>query len=155
MLVLLIVIVVLLAGGAVVASMHVGNTREADLSKTSMSATYCAEAGLAAAIPVIAANHLLWAANLCTTRPYSTCAQPALLGPAAFNHDLDGDGVADVEVVIADNDDEVPNNNTVDVDQKLFVSARCLKFSDANREVTELVDFSGPAPIRQLYLRTQ
>jgi hypothetical protein len=155
MLVVVIVVAALLAGGAVVASIQLGSSRSADVSKTSMTATYCAEAGLAAAIPVIAANPALWAVNLCTTRPFSTCAQPPLLNSAAFSHDLDGDGVDDVEVVIADNDDEMPNNITVDVDRKLFVVARCLKFPDADREITELVDFSGPTPIRKLYLRTQ
>ena len=144
MMVTMIITIALLAGASVLVSMQVSSNRATDITKTGMSATYCAEAGLAVAAPVVAANYPLWAANLCTTRPYSTCAQPTFLNNTAFSHDLDADGVDDFIVFITDNDDEIGTNDlTKDSDLKVFIVSRCTKYVDTPKEVEELVQYSG------------
>ena len=154
MLVTLIVIVSLLAGAAAVVSMQLGSTRSTDLQKTGMTATYCAEAGLAAAAPVVAANYPAWNASLCTLRPTIgatpalTCgtstgnnAEPPFL--ATIQHDLDGDGKPDFYIYLMDNDDEVPNNVGSDQDLKVFIVSHCIAFPDTPKEVMELVQYNG------------
>ncbi len=157
MLVTLIIIVSLLAGAAVVVSMQLGSTRATDLTKSGMTANYCAEAGLAAAAPLVAANYPLWNASLCTLRPTFVAGVPAnSCGTSAtpndveppwiknfINHDLDGDGVDDFYVYLMDNDDEVPSNPAVDQDLKVFIVSHCVAFPDTPKEVMELVQYSG------------
>jgi hypothetical protein len=161
MLVTLIIIISLLAGAAVVVSMQLGGTRSTDLAKTGMTATYCAEAGLAAAAPIVAQNYPLWNASLCTLRPTTgltpattcglgagTAAEPAWLSAAITpaGHDLDGDGQPDFYVYLVDNDDELAptaNNPAIDQDLRIFIVSHCIKFPDAPKEVEELVQYSG------------
>jgi hypothetical protein len=80
---------------------------------------------------------------MCTTRPYSTCAEPLWLS-SAFSHDIDGVAGNDFEVFITDNDDEVGTNDLVhDSDLKIFVVSRCLKYPDTPKEVEVLIQYSG------------
>ena len=79
MLVTLILMSALLAGAAVLAAMQMSSTRSSDVTRTGMSATYCAEAGLAQARAVIAANYTSWAGWLCTASSTSACTEPSSL----------------------------------------------------------------------------
>jgi|HubBroStandDraft_6_1064221.scaffolds.fasta_scaffold38265_5 hypothetical protein len=147
MLVTMIVISSLLAGAAVLVSMQLASNRSSDLTRTGLSATYCAEAGLDAARSVVAANFSNWAASLsaCGAGPYP-CAEPAWLSSALGLQDLDGDGVQDYTVYIKDNDDELPplpNNPQIDNDLRVFVVSRCIKYADTIKEVEELIQYSG------------
>lgn len=144
MLVTMLLIAALLAGGAVLLSLQLASTRSADLARTNITAVYCAEAGLSAARPIVAAQYAQWKTSLCTTPP---CAEPAWLASAIDawgTHDLDGDGVADFAVYLRDNDDELDTNDpTVDNDLRVFVVARCLMHPETPKQVDELVEHNG------------
>jgi len=60
MLVTMIIISSLLAGAAVLVSMQLASNRSSDITRSGLSATYCAEAGLSAARSVVAANYNNW-----------------------------------------------------------------------------------------------
>ena len=149
MLVTLILIAALLAGAGALLSVQLASTRSADLTRTNISAVFCAEAGLAAARSIVAQSYALWRSSLCTT--YRTdpaaCVEPPWLASAidaAGTHDLDGDGQADFALYIRDNDDELGTNDpTVDNDLRVFVAARCLKYRDMPKQVDELVEHNG------------
>jgi hypothetical protein len=144
LLVTLIVITSLLAGAAVVVSMQLSSTQSAALTKTGLSALYCAEAGLAAAHPTVAANYGQWGATLQADPTGS--AQPTWLSDTAFSHDIDGDGVDDFVVSIKDNDDELApavNDPTADTDLRVFIISTCTKYPDTPKQVEELVKYSG------------
>jgi len=145
MLVTLIVIGALLAGGAVLVSVQMSSTRSMDLTRTSMTALYCAEAGVSAARPIVANNYLLWAGS------FGTTVQPAWLLAgidATSSRDLDGDGDIDYEVYIKDNGDEGTGTDDpdVDVDMQIFIISRCTMFPDTEKEVSELVLYNGATP---------
>jgi hypothetical protein len=147
MLVTMIVISSLLAGAAVLVSMQLQSNRSSDLTRTGMSATYCAEAGLDAARSVVAANFAMWGSALlaCGSGPYP-CTEPSWIQSALGTQDLDGDGSADYTVYIKDNDDELPpnaNNLQVDNDLSVFVVSECIKYKDNPKEVEELIQYSG------------
>jgi hypothetical protein len=143
MLVTMIIIAALLAGAAVVVSMQVQATRASGLTKQGLEALYCAEAGLAAAHSVVAANYSNWATQIAIDPNGTT--QPTWLGDTAFSHDLDGDGVDDFIVTIKDNDDETSglNDLTKDLDAKIFIISTCIKYPDTPKQVVELVNYSG------------
>lgn len=146
MLVTMIVIASLLAGAAVLVSMQLASTRSSDLTRTGMEATYCAEAGLEAAQPVVAANFAGWGSALaaCGSGPYP-CAEPSWL-QSAFSHSLSGGSGSDFWIYLKDNDDELPpnpNNLQLDNDQKIFIVSRCIKYADTVKEVEELIQYSG------------
>lgn len=149
MLVTLILIAALLAGAGVLLSMQLASTRSADLTRTNISAVFCAEAGLAAARPIVAQNYAQWRTSLCTTSRTdpASCVEPAWLASAidaAGTHDLDGDGRADFALYLRDNDDELGTNDpTVDNDLRVFVAARCLTYPDTPKQVDELVEHNG------------
>jgi hypothetical protein len=142
MLVTLIVITALLGGAAVMSSMQISSTRSAGITRTSTSATYCAESGLAAARSVVAAGYASWAGSLYTS---GTPSEPNWLSAGIGSHDLDGDGQDDFMVYLKDNDDEIggTNNPIVDNDQAVFIVSRCTKYADSVREVEELVQQTG------------
>lgn len=143
MLVTLIIISSLLAGAAVVVSMQLASQRSAGLTKTGLSALYCAEAGLAAAHQTVASNYGLWNGTLLADP--TGASQPAWLGNAAFSHDIDGDGVDDFVVSIRDNDDDypLPNDPTMDRDTKIYIVSTCTKYPDTPKQVEELVKYAG------------
>lgn len=150
MLVTLIIIGALLAGAGVLLSVQMAANRSSDLTRTGMTALYCAEAGLAAARDVVAENYVDWKTSLCGT---ATCTEPAWLSTgidAKTNpkqHDLDGDGIADFTVWLRDNRDELTtaNDPAVDTDLQVFIVSKCIKFPDTPKQVEELVLFSGGA----------
>jgi hypothetical protein len=140
MLVTLIVIGALLAGGAVLVSLQISSNRSSDLTRSGMSALYCAEAGLTAARPLVATNYLQWNAALLAG------TEPAWLSGPLGDHSIDGDTTADYEISLRDNDDEVspnPNDLTHDNDQTIFIVSKCIKFPDTEKEVVELVTYTG------------
>jgi hypothetical protein len=149
MLVTLIVIAALLAGGAILVHMEIDSTRSSDVSRVGMSALYCAEAGLAAAAPIVAQQQAQWQSALAmsgsSTPDYT---EPTWLATDIGSHDLDGDGVADFSVYLLDNDDEPPpatNDLTHDSDLAVYIVSRCIKYANAPQEVRELVRMSGGA----------
>lgn len=147
MLVTLIIIGALLAGAAVLVSLQLAGNRSTDLTRSGMSALYCAEAGLAAARPVVATSYSSWAASLAVSAaewpgPFT---QPTWLNDAAFDHDLDFNGSADdFEITILDNDDEpAANNRAADSDLSVYIVSTCLKYGDTPVQVRELVLYNG------------
>ena len=147
MLVTMIVIASLLAGAAVLVSMQLASNRSSDLTRTGVSATYCAEAGLDAARSVVAANFAMWGSALwaCGSGPYP-CAEPSWISSALGTQNLTGGSGSDYWIYIKDNDDELPpnaNNPQVDNDLSVFVVSRCIKYVDDIKEVEELIQYSG------------
>jgi hypothetical protein len=140
----MVIITALLSGSAVLVSLQITAGRSTELTRSGLSAIYCAEAGLTAARPAIAANYPQWNASLGAT------SQPAWLSNTAFSHDLDNDGVDDFAITIRDNDDEVApaaNDLAHDLDLKVFLVSTCIKYPDTPKEVTELVEYQvGGAP---------
>lgn len=136
MLVAMILMAALLAGAAVLVTLQMGSNRNTELTKTGITALYCAEAGLTAARATVAANQADWNNHL------NTKVEPTWLTTGIAN-DLNGDGVADFKITLEDNFDEpgtdVPN---VDADGKIFVVSQCLLYPDTPREVRELVDYT-------------
>ena len=144
MIVTLIVTSSLIAGATVLASMQLASTRSADLSRSGLSSLYCAEAGLAAARPIVAGNYTNWSTALAASASGDT-SEPSWL-QTAINHDLDGDGVADFSVYIKDNDDELPpkaNDLANDNDLRVWIVSKCTKYTDTVQEVEELVIYNG------------
>ena len=135
MLVTMVVVAALLAGAAALASMQHRSSRGAELSRTSITALYCAESGLAAARDTVAANYALWNGSLGAT------TEPAWL--ASVDHDVDGDGAADFELTLRDNDDDTPNDPARDNDLTVYVVSRCIKYPEVQTTVTELVRWNG------------
>jgi len=137
-LITLLIIMVLLAGGAVLVGMQMQSSRSTDLARNGLSSLYCAEAGLSAARPIVAANYAGWNASL------GQPTEPGWL--AAIDHDIDDDGSADFIITLKDNDDEqspLPNDLTLDNDLKVFIVATCTKYPDIPKQVSELVLFNG------------
>ncbi|MDB4959005.1 MAG: hypothetical protein JWO36_6574 [Myxococcales bacterium] len=137
MLVTMILVAALFAGGAVLVSMQLGATRSTDVTRNGLSALYCAEAGLAAARPVVANNYANWSGSL------GTATEPSWL--SGINHDIDGDGSADFVITLKDNDDELPpltNDLTHDNDLKIYIVSTCIKYPETPKEVRELVQFN-------------
>jgi len=138
MLVTLIIVAALLAGGTVLVTMQMSSNRATQATNEGTMALYCAEAGLAAARPVIAINNPLWNANL------GTNIQPAFL--SAIDFDIDDDGAGpDFEITLKDNEDELTGADVPGVDQDLqiFVTSKCLKYPESPKQVVELLRFTG------------
>jgi hypothetical protein len=159
MLVTLVVISTLLAGGGVLTSLTLRETRSTSNMVNSSRAQHCAEAGIATARATIAANAGLWNASLCSPAE-EPCAEPAWLASPAVNHELDAPPVAtdppDFQIILKDNDDEVPgiNNPDVDTDQTIYIVATCLKYPDTPTQVSELVHLNAGVLQRRLWLVT-
>lgn len=138
MLVTLIIVSSLIAGAAVIVSMQMSSNRAAEATNTGVTALYCAEAGLAAARPLVISSYLQWTGNL------GTGTEPTWL--SGIDHDVDDDGTAtDFTITLKDNDDELSGSNdlTVDQDLRIFVVSTCNKFPDSPKQVMELVRYSG------------
>lgn len=152
MLVTLIVIAALLAGAAVLVSMELASARSGDVTRTSMTALYCAEAGLTAAAPVVQQNYSQWATSLAasgSSTPVTT--EPTWLynginnaAGTTYGHDLDGDHIDDFSVYIKDNNnDESPDDMTVDDDLRIYIVSTCTKYPGQPVQVEELIQYSG------------
>lgn len=136
MLVTMILMSALLAGAAVLVSLQLGANKGTDLTRSGISALYCAEAGLVASRSTISANQATWADHL------GTGNEPSWLSP--LDHDIDDDGSDDWTVTLEDNYDETSGGDapTVDVDNRIYIVSRCTKYPDTPREVRELVFYS-------------
>ena len=146
MLVTMIVIGALLAGGAVLVSVQMASNRSMDLTRSGMSALYCAEAGLSAARPVVANNYSQWATSLAASAG-GDLSEPGWLAAGIGSHDLDG-GADDFRVYIKDNGDEGTgvNDPAVDADLQIYIVVDCLRYPDTPKEVSELVLYNGAVP---------
>jgi hypothetical protein len=145
MLVTMIIIAALLAGAAALVSLQLSSTRSSGLTQSSISALYCAEAGLSAARPVVADNYGGWAAAFAAPG-----VEPAWL--AGVDHDVDGDTFADFVITIHDNDDEqspLTNDLSRDNDLQVFVVSQCIKYGDTPAAVSELIHLSSPGKCYQ------
>jgi hypothetical protein len=154
MLVTLIIISALLAGAVVLVSMQLSSNRSTDLARNSMTALYCAEAGLQAARAVIATasktdREAALAASAASIAANTTPTEPAFLLSGITSHDLDGDGVSDFFVYLRDNDDELgasPGSNVsalgVDVDSKVWLISTCTKYVETPKSVSELIEIN-------------
>jgi hypothetical protein len=142
MLVTMIIIGALLAGGAVLVNLQMSSNKSMDLTRTGMTALYCAEAGLSAARPLVATNFANWAGNI------GTGVEPSWLNDPAVEHDLDGDGDDDIILTLKDNADEgtAADDPTIDTDLQVFIVSKCIAFPETEKEVSELVLFNGAAP---------
>ncbi|HSD88552.1 MAG TPA: hypothetical protein VLB44_13585 [Kofleriaceae bacterium] len=140
MLITMILVAAILAGAAVLVSLQLGSNRSTEVTRTGISALYCAEAGLAATRATIAANQTDWATYLGAKDADGTGTEPAWLTP--ISHDLDGDGNPDFKVWLEDDFDEVGTDvPTVDANSRVFIVSRCIKYVDLPREVRELVGY--------------
>jgi len=143
MLVAMVIMAALLAGAAALASLQTTSTRNTAITRDGISATYCAEAGLVAAHPFVAASYTQWTTALEATvaAAPNPPAEPAFF--ATIDHDLDDDGAPDFTLYLRDNDDEIPPNvddPTLDNDLRVYIVSRCTKYPDTPREVVELVE---------------
>jgi hypothetical protein len=131
----------LLAGGALAIYLEVSDTRATSYVPAARRSLYCAEAGLAAARPIVGANYATWV-DVLDGNPENDPPWYPITG------DIDDppDGVPDYEVAIRDNDDELApaaNDPTHDNDLEIFVVSTCIKYPDSPREVLELVMYKG------------
>jgi hypothetical protein len=144
MLVTMILMAALLAGAAALAQIQTTSTHSTQMTRTGISAQFCAEAGLVAAHSAVASSYSSWGTALATTA--ATPAGSIPTEPAFFssiNHDVDGDGAADFTLYIKDNSDELPpasDNPAQDNDLRVYIVSRCTKYPDTPREVAELVE---------------
>lgn len=138
MLVTMILITALLAGAVVLSRMQLTSTRGVDVTRQSNKSFNCAEAGLATARGLVAANFNRWDEALATS------GEPSWIKDF-INHDLDGDGSDDFVISLVDNDDET--NGTLDPahnnDLQVFVVSACIANTDMPKEVRELIEFNG------------
>lgn len=145
MLVTMIVITSLLAGAAVLVSMQLASNRSTDLTRTGLEATYCAEAGLNAAMPQVMAHPELWATALTSCGGVYPCAPEQSIF-SGVTHAVDGGSGSDYQLYIKDNDDEYPPaplDPLHDSDLRVFIVSRCTKYGDVVKEVEALVEYTG------------
>ena len=139
MIIVVTILAALLAGGAVAIQVQVLSTRASGIVRANRSSLYCAEAGLAAARPLIGTNFSLWK-NILDTNPNND----PIWYPIRGDIDEPPDGVMDFEVTVRDNLDEpLPHNPNEDTDQRVFIISRCTKYPNTPRAVLELVSFTG------------
>ena len=139
MLVTMILMAALLAGAAVLVSLQLGSNRGTDMTKTGITALYCAEAGLAATRATIADNQGDWGTFL------GAGSEPTWL--SGVSHDVDGDSSNDPDftVTLVDNFDEQPPTDdapNADLDGKIYIVSRCNLYPDTPREIRELITFA-------------
>jgi type II secretory pathway pseudopilin PulG len=144
MLVTMIVVAALLAGAAALAAVQHKSTRGAEMSRAGLSSLYCAESGLAAARDTVANSYAQWNASL------GDPTEPSWL--ASVSHDLDGDGTADFEITLRDNDDDTPSDPARDNDLIIYIVSKCIKHPDVQTAVTELVRWNGAGNCYQAQL---
>ena len=140
MVLVLIILVALLAGAAVVLNLQMSSTKQVGLVSQARASLFCAEAGLSQGKTIMGANYALWNDILDT----DTSNDPSWY-PIRGDIDDPPDGIADYEVTVRDNDDELPpaaNDTTHDNDLKIFIVSRCLKYPETPREVLELVVYN-------------
>lgn len=141
MMVVMIVMAALMTAGGLAIYVSSSETRSTGYVASSRQALFCAEAGLAAARDTITGNYASWSLALDDD---DTNDPPWY--PVTGHVDDAATGDADYEVRIRDNDDEQapsPNDPTKDSDLQVYVESTCLKYPDAPRMVTELIQYTG------------
>jgi hypothetical protein len=138
MLVVSTILTALLAGGGIALYLQLQSTRSVGLAKSGRESLYCAEAGVAQAQAILTNQTGLWADILDGT-PSNDPAWYPVTG------DVDGDGTLDYEVRLEDNDDEtgVANDPTVDIDNRVFLVAKCTQNPEVPRTVRSLIDVAA------------
>lgn len=143
MLVTMVTIAALMTGAVALTQIQMSSTRSSDMTRSGISAQFCAEAGLTAARSLVASNQASWSDAL---EEAAAAAPNAPREPAFFSsldHDLDDDGQDDIVVYLRDNHDELPpntDNPSVDNDLRVYIVSRCIKYPETSREVIELVE---------------
>jgi hypothetical protein len=139
LIVVMIILTSLIAGTAIALYVQLNETKGSGLVRQGRDATYCAEAGLAAARGLIAEHQEQWNAMLDGNAANDPAWYP-IVG------DVDGDGGLDYQVIIRDNDDEAPPtplDPRTDNDLVVFVVSRCTKWNEVPREIMEMVFHDG------------
>jgi|HubBroStandDraft_2_1064218.scaffolds.fasta_scaffold209907_2 hypothetical protein len=148
LMVTLIIIASLLAGAAVVVSLQMGANRGTDLTRSGMTAEYCAETGMERAAPVVAANYQMWGSAMCGSASEASCLPSSPAGEAAIfstvSHTIGSAGSAFV-LYLRDDEDELTGsqNYSQDENTRVFVVSTCLLFPDTPRQVRELIQLNG------------
>lgn len=137
LMVTIILISALLAGGMLAIYLMVADTKSAQYVTESRGALFCAESGLAGGRTYVETNSGNWGLMLDDDEGNDPDGYPV-------EGDLDGDGEADWQVTVRDNDDDFPTNDPfVDSDGAIFMVATCTKYPDTPRQVMEMISFSG------------
>lgn len=137
MLVTMVLIAALLAGAAVLASMQMTSNRSTELTRHGLASLYCAEAGLTLARRHIISNFDVWNPALA-----AGAVQPSWLASPTVDHDLDDDGADDFIVYLRDDDDETGAlDPTVDINMRVFIVSRCIKYPDTPKQIEELIEY--------------
>jgi hypothetical protein len=137
MLVVASILTALLAGGGIALYLQLQSTRSASLAKSGVASLYCAEAGMAQAQPIFTNQASQWNLILDADASNDPVWYPV-------TGDLDGNGTDDYEVTLRDNDDEaLVNDTTKDIDNRVFVIARCLQNPEVPRTVMSLLDIAA------------
>lgn len=144
MIVVMLVVAATLTASALLTSMQSTSSHASDLTRSSITGLYCAEAGLAAARATVIANVAAWDPSL------GSATEPGWL--SSVPHDIDGDGADDFVITLRDNDDEPVNDLARDTDQTVFIVSTCIKHPETPTQVTELVTSTGE---RKLWIETQ
>lgn len=136
---------ILLSGLLVAAAASVylltAETRSTSYTTMARRSLFCAEAGLAAARSVVAANHAGWSAAL-DSDPSNDPAWYPITG----HLDANGSGPPDYRVTLRDNDDELPpldNDPIRDNDLRVFIVSSCVLYPEHPRTVMELIEYSA------------
>jgi hypothetical protein len=137
MLITVILISAILSGAAVLVSLQLGANRSTDLTRTGISALYCAEAGLTATRALIGQNADQWNTYL------GQGIEPAFLSGISRSLDPNNPSSIDFAIFLEDNFDEIDGSDDPfdDKDSRIYVVARCLKYPDNPREIRELVGY--------------
>ena len=147
MLVVATILAALLAGGGVALYLQLEGTKSVSLTRSGLSSLYCAEAGVAKAQSFFTSQVSLWPDFIDGIDANDPAGYPV-------TGDIDGDGTADYEVRLADNDDEPSgaNDTTVDLDGRVFMIARCLQKTGGNkRRAARLLQLSRTTLIDKLH----
>ena len=144
MLITLILMAALLAGAAVLVSLQLAANKNTELTKTGMTALYCAEAGLTITRATISANQENWPAAL-ALGALADPQEPSWL--SGLDHNVDDDtNLIDYKVWLEDNYDETTgaDDPATDKDNRIYIVSRCIdpRFEDTPREIRELVQYS-------------
>ncbi|MCA9676401.1 MAG: hypothetical protein H6708_34525 [Kofleriaceae bacterium] len=134
---MLILTTALLSMAGLAVYLALADTNAARFEVHRRSALYCAEAGLEGSLAFVNANVASWGLMLDVDPSNDPPGYPV-------TGDLDGDGVADWQVTLKDNDDELGTNDpTVDSDGAVFVVSRCIANAETPAEVMTLIAVGG------------
>ena len=149
------ILAALLAGASVALYLQVSSTRAAGITGHTRGSLYCAEAGLAHARPLVApipddwntlidfdmGNNPEWYPVVTQGLPDPhMCMYGCIVG--RIEPPTAGDTDPHYVVVVEDNEDEYTMDSRrldVDSDRRIILRSTCLKYSNAPREVLEIV----------------